>query len=370
MLVRINREQLVPATNLIGGVVEKRQTLPILGNILVQCSNDEIELVATDLEIEIKTRTPASADGEGEFTLPAKKFIDICKALPEGADIDISIKGDRANITSNKSRFRLSVLPPTDYPNIEVQSPDYSFTIQEGELKTLIEKTAFSMAQQDVRYYLNGMLFEFTGNNIRTVATDGHRLALSDLSLDIANVFNEEDTQVLLPRKAVVELGRLLDYSESPVEVELSSSYARFKFANTFFTTKLIDGKFPDYQRVIPKHTDKTAMIEKEVFKRALIRSSILSSEKYKGIRLSFDEGLLHLQAHNPEQEEAEEEMQIDYQETETINIGFNVGYLLDILNVIDTDQVQVQLADGSSSAVIKQPESDSHMYVIMPMRL
>lgn len=366
MKLRAHRNILLPAVSMIGGIVEKRQTLPILSNMLIRVSGSKMKLTGTDLEVEIDTEVGIHTGSEGEFTLPARKFIEICKALPDGSVVEMKIEGDKAHIRSGKSKFTLGVLPAADFPAIDISSSEYSFNIGEKDLKNLIDKTSFSMALQDVRYYLNGLLIEIEGNEIKAIATDGHRLALcqktfSDRTMDARGF--------LLPRKAVQEMNRLLEYADNEVSVELCPNLARFKIGNTIFTTKLIDGKFPDYERVIPKHCDKTAIIDRELFRSALIRASILSSEKYKGIRITAANNILKLQAHNPEQEEAEEELDIEY-DNESITIGFNVGYLLDILGAISTDFIAIDFADTNSSSVVRIPENEEALYVVMPMRL
>ena len=366
MRIVTTRESLLPAIQKIGNVVERRQTLPILSNMHVQLSGNRLILTATDLEVEVKTFGIVDGEGDGEFTLPARKFIDICRALPEKASIEIKHIGEKVVVSSEKCKFVLGSLPATDYPSIEIIAPDNSIVISESDLKGLIERASFSMAQQDVRYYLNGMLVEIDKNTLRAVATDGHRLALSEITL---NSDFPDNIQILIPRKAVIELSRMLAFSDEEISIDISANLVRFNIKDTVFTTKLIDGKFPDYKGVIPKICDKRARINREVLKNALLRVSILSSEKYKGIRLTFDNGILHIQAHNPEQEEAEEELDIDY-ENQRLSMGFNVGYMLDILSSMSSDTVEIELANSNSSTLIKDPENTRTLYVVMPMRL
>lgn len=366
MKISTSRDELLKPLTQIGGVVERRQTLPILANVLVSASPDQLVLTATDLEVELRTQATAQCDGSGEFTLPARKLIDICKALPEGADIELSIEGEKATLRSGRGRYTLGTLPAQDYPSIEPAAATEVLELPEKVLKRLIDKTYFAMAQQDVRYYLNGMLLEVGPGRIRTVATDGHRLALcdepfeGDTSLDI---------QVILPRKAVLELSRLLGDSEDTVKLELSSSHVRLTLARASFTSKLIDGRFPDYERVMPGGEPQTVVVDRDVLKQSLTRTAILSNEKYRGIRFRLSPGLLHLQAHNPEQDEAEEEVEISYNGDE-MTIGFNVGYLLDVLGTIDSEDVKIAVADANSSSLITNADSDACRYVIMPMRL
>lgn len=366
MKIVTQRDNLLRPLQQVGGVVERRQTLPILANVLIQVGNGQVSVTATDLEVEMKTSSSVESDEIFDFTLPARKLLDICKALPEESTIQLEIKGDKALLKSGRSRFSLGVLPAQDYPSIEPAASSHRFSVPQKELKKLIEKTHFAMAQQDVRYYLNGMLIEVKQGIIRTVATDGHRLALSEADCQIES---DIDLQVILPRKAVIELSRLLSDSEELVEVDVSSNHIRIKLAETTFTSKLIDGKFPDYQRVIPSNTDKEVIANKDELRQALQRTSILSNEKYRGIRFQFNSGTLQLMAHNPEQEEAEEEMEISY-EGEQLVIGFNVGYLIEVLSAIDSDQVKLLLSDANSSCLIQNFDSQQSNYVIMPMRL
>ncbi|AKH21106.1 DNA polymerase III subunit beta [Sedimenticola thiotaurini] len=366
MKILTTRDNLLKPLQQVSGVVERRQTLPILANVLINAGQGKINITATDLEVEMKTTTLMDCDSESDFTLPARKLLDICKALPEDANIELNVESERVVIKSGRSRFTLGVLPANDYPSIEPTASSHRFSVTQKLLKRLIEKTQFAMAIQDVRYYLNGLLLEMSQNQIRAVATDGHRLALSEADCSLNQ---ETGLQVILPRKAVLELARLLSDSDETIDVDVSSNHIRFIMGETSFTSKLIDGKFPDYQRVIPTNMDKEITADRDQLKQALMRTSILSNEKYRGIRFQFSNGLLQLLAHNPEQEEAEDEMEIDYQGDELI-IGFNVGYLIEVLNVIDTDSVKLYLSDSNSSCLIQNKDSEQSRYVIMPMRL
>lgn len=366
MKIVTDRENLLEPLQQIAGVVEKRQTLPILANILVNASGNGLQMTATDLEVELKTQASANIEGELDFTVPARKLLDITKALPEGALINLEVEGDKVKLKSGRSRFTLGVLPAQDYPVIEPTPSSMVLSIKEGLFKRLIEKTQFAMAQQDVRYYLNGMLLEISKGDLRTVATDGHRLALSQ---SVGAVSKEHEIQVILPRKAVVELGRLLNDRDEEIKVELSNSYIKVLLKDAVFTSKLIDGRFPEYQRVMPSASDKEVEANKLSLRQSLARASILSNEKYRGIRFSLSTNLLQLQAHNPEQEEAEEELEISY-EGEEIKIGFNVGYLIDAISAIDEDEVIIELKDSNSSALMFGKGNDESKYVIMPMRI
>lgn len=366
MKIVTTRDNLLKPLQQIGGVVERRQTLPILANVLINATNGKLSITATDLEVEMRTSANCDGDGEIDFTLPARKLLDICKSLPDDANIEFTVENERTIIRSGRSRFTLGVLPATDYPSIEPSISSHQFTVTQKLLKRLIEKTQFAMALQDVRYYLNGLLLEIGNGMIRAVATDGHRLALSEAECAVEQA---SEIQVILPRKAVLELARLLDDTEEQIAVDVSSNHIRFILGDTSFTSKLIDGKFPDYQRVIPANPDKKVLADRDILKQALTRTSILSNEKYRGIRFQISSGLLQLLAHNPEQEEAEDEMEIDYQGDELV-IGFNVGYLIEVLNVIESDTVKMSLSDSNSSCLIQNVDTDQSRYVIMPMRL
>lgn len=366
MKITTSKTALLDPLQKVGGVVERRQTLPILANILLNLRGKSLVITATDLEVEMRTSAQVEANGEADFTLPARKLIDICRALPDDAPININVEGERVVILSGPSRFSLGTLPAKDYPVIEPTISSSSFRVSERNLKSLIEKTYFAMAQQDVRYYLNGMLLEVKEGRIRSVATDGHRLAttLSKKELD-----GSLELQVIIPRKAVMELTKLLTDRESDVLVDVSSNHIRFSIGNMVFTSKLVDGKYPDYKRVIPIGSDKTVLAKRETLRDALQRASILSNEKYRGISFQLKKNHLDLIAHNPEQEEAKEELDIEYQGDDLI-IGFNVSYLIEVLNVLEMDKVKMLMSDSNSSCLIEDENNTSSSYVIMPMRL
>ena len=366
MHIRTNRERLILALSKVGGVVERRQTLPILGNLFVSASGDLVTLIGTDLEIEIRSHFTASVEEPGDITLPARKLIDICKAVPEDANIGILVRDQRATITAGKSRFNLSTLPATDFPLMESTSGNERIEVDQLVLKGLLDMTSFAMAQQDVRYYLNGLYFKVEAGCITVVATDAHRMAKVEREIELTI---SESMDVIFPRKTVLELIRLLGTGKELVRLDLSEKMLRASVGGTVLTSKLIDGRYPDYQRVIPILTDKVALVNCELFRQSLLRTSILSNEKYKGIRLGFSSGRLTLQAHNPEQEEAEEEVEIDYTQVPTA-IGFNVGYLLDVLGVVDEDRIEIHFTDSNSSALIRGEGRGDQSFVVMPMRL
>jgi len=367
MKIYANREEILSPLLLVGGVIEKRQTMPILANILLQVQQGRMTITATDMELELRIAVTVESEGEGELTLPGRKFADICKALPDGSRIEIDISGEKAMVRSGKSRFSLGVLPAREYPSIEPTGVSHRFSLPRETLRELLEKTQFAMAQQDVRYYLNGLLLEIEQGVVRAVATDGHRLALSQASCDL----NQEETiQLLVPRKGILELLKMLsDPALETVEIEAGPNYVRLYMGSSIFTSKLIDGKYPDYQRVLPRNSDKRVVVERDILKQALSRTAILSNEKYRGINFFFKTGSLQMQAHNPEQEEAEEEIEIDY-EGDELSIGFNVGYMLDVLGTIKGDKVQLLLGNANTSCLIHDFDSDASKYVVMPMRL
>ncbi|MCU7960149.1 MAG: DNA polymerase III subunit beta [gamma proteobacterium symbiont of Bathyaustriella thionipta] len=365
--ISISRETLLLPLQEISSVVEKRQTLPILSNVLFTLRQGILKLSATDLEIELQTLINVPSDEDTQFTVPARKIFDIVRGLTESADINLTLKGDHLTVISGRSRFRLGVLPAADFPSIETKTATESIRINPLALKRLLEHTAFSMAQQDVRYYLNGLLMEITSTRICTVGTDGHRLAFSELAVNTDVI---EPLQVILPRKAVLELNRLITPSDEDMSIELSSNHARFLLQGKIFTSKLIDGRFPDYQRVIPEDNPVSVFIDRIVLRSALQRAAILSNEKFRGIRVELENNLLKLVAHNPEQEEATEEIEVEFDQPESIAIGFNVSYLIDVLNVLDCEKIEIQLRDSNSSGIIKDPDDDNNLYVVMPMRL
>ena len=366
MKVIIQREELLPALQTVNGVVERRQTLPILSNLLLEETEDSTSLTATDMEVELKTTINKSFGEPGDATLPARKLLDICRALPEQSVLDINIEGDKANVISGKSRFTLSTLPAQEYPSIDMAEPVAQFTISQKALKELFDKTSFAMAQQDVRYYLNGLLLELSKDNLRSVATDGHRLALCDTGL---NVDIEERIQIIVPRKGVMELSRLLQDTDEEAKITISSNHIRVDLSSLQFTSKLIDGKFPDYNRVIPEQGKEQVLADRELLRQSLTRASILSNEKYRGVRILLENNKLRALAHNPEQEEAEEEVEVSYAGPE-LEIGFNVSYLLDALGIVRTEKVKLTLTDPNNSCLLLPETETACKYVVMPMRL
>lgn len=362
----VEREQLLKPLQQVSSPLGGRPTLPILGNLLLQVSEDRLLLTGTDLEMEMVARVALSAAHEpGATTVPARKFFDICRGLPEGAEIAVTLEGERMLIRSGRSRYSLSTLPASDFPNLDDWQGEVEFTLSQSILKRLIESTQFSMAHQDVRYYLNGMLFETEGEELRTVATDGHRLAVCAMSVGEALPSHS----VIVPRKGVMELVRMLDGGENPVKLQIGSNNIRASVGDYIFTSRLVDGRFPDYRRVLPKNPDKTLEAGCDVLKQAFARAAILSNEKFRGVRLYLSANQLKITANNPEQEEAEEILDVTYQGSE-MEIGFNVSYVLDVLNALKCEEVRLLLTDGVSSVQIEDSASQAAAYVVMPMRL
>lgn len=365
MKIDVKRDELLQSLQSVIGVVERKQTMPILANVLINIKPDHYSVTATDLEVELISYVHSDNEDEFSFTAPGRKLLDICRALPGSSSILIESKDNKIQVSSGKSKFNLTTLPENEFPLIKDIQSNNEITIKQDRLKQIIDKTHFSMAQQDVRYYLNGLLIELESNNIRAVATDGHRLALSSSTTTDEN---EGGTQVILPRKGVMELQRLLD-GQNEIKVTLGENHIQAKFETVSFTSKLIDGKFPEYGRVIPSNTENKLKANKNDLKTALSRAAILSNEKYRGIRLIIKTNELTIQAHNPEQEKAEESIAIEY-EGNDIEIGFNVTYLIDALNVVGSDEVILSVVDNNSSCLISDPEDETSKFVIMPMRL
>tara|TARA_Y100001951_G_scaffold61414_1_gene48980 strand:- start:2627 stop:3730 length:1104 start_codon:yes stop_codon:yes gene_type:complete len=363
----IQREALLKPLQLVAGVVERRQTLPVLSNVLLVVEGQQLSLTGTDLEVELVGRvTLEDAAEPGEITVPARKLMDICKSLPSDALIDIRVDDQKLLVKAGRSRFTLSTLPANDFPTVEEGPGSLTFNLPQAKLRRLIERTSFAMAQQDVRYYLNGMLLEVQSGMLRAVATDGHRLAMCSMD---ASIQQDGKHQVIVPRKGILELARLLTEQDAEVAIVLGQHHIRANTGEFTFTSKLVDGKFPDYERVLPRGGDKLVLADRQGLREAFSRTAILSNEKYRGIRLTLAAGLLKIQANNPEQEEAEEEIVVDYNGS-GLEIGFNVSYLLDVLGVMGTEQVRLILSDSNSSALLQEADNDDSAYVVMPMRL
>lgn len=368
MKFTVDRETLLKPLQAVQGVVERRQTLPILANVLLSLDDETLSVSATDMEIELVAKTPLPGAEGGEITVPARKLVDICRSLPSTAEVHFVLEGDRAVIRSGRSRFTLTTLPAADYPSSDPLSGELALRVGRGELKRVIELTHFAMAHQDVRYYLNGLLLDVGGGRIRAVATDGHRLAIAETEVETPG----DARQVIVPRKAIGELMRLVPADEEEVDITIGGSALQLLLPDLQLTTKLIDGKFPDYERVIPDvdESDKRIVADRELLRQSLSRASILSNDKYRAIRLSFEPGVLRLIANNPEQEEAEDEVEVDY-EGEALEIGFNVSYLIDALSALPSEQANIYVTDSSSSClIVPGGDAPTCRYVVMPMRL
>jgi len=365
MKVSATREHLLEALQSVIGVVERRQTMPILSNVLLSASDNRLRVTGTDLEVELVAAAQVSVQQPGDTTVPGRKMLDIVRTLPEKTSVTLAREGEKVVLRGGRSRFSLSSLPASEFPVIEDIQAQHTLKIRAHECRRLIDKTHFAMAQQDVRYYLNGTLLETDGKALRAVATDGHRLSWCEVVLDGKA---RDLQQIILPRKGVLELQRLLD-GEGDIEMAIGTNHIRVQIGEVRFTSKLIDGKLPEYDRVIPALPPRIMTAPRDAIRATLQRTSILSNEKYRGVRLTFAEGLLTVQAHNPEQEEAEDQLEVGFT-GEEIEIGFNVSYLLDALGAIDADTVEVGLTDANSSCLIRKPGDSTVKYVVMPMRL
>jgi DNA polymerase III subunit beta len=366
MRFSLQREVLLKPLAQVVNVVERRQTLPVLANLLARVEGDLLSLTGTDLEVEMVARTRVDDAEAGEITIPARKLFEIVRALPDGSKVTIAQVGDKVTVSAGRSRFTLASLPANDFPALDEVDATERVRVGEAGLKELIERTAFAMAQQDVRYYLNGLLFDLRDKALRCVATDGHRLAMCEAVLEETV---QTKRQIIVPRKGVLELQRLLEGSDRELELEMGRSHIRVKRDDVTFTSKLIDGRFPDYEAVVPIGADREVKIDREAFRASLQRAAILSNEKYRGVRIEVSPGQLKINAHNPEQEEAQEEIEAETK-VDSLVIGFNVNYLLDALSALRDEHVVLQLRDSNSSALVREASSEKCRHVVMPLRL
>ena len=369
MKFSVSRDALIRPLNLVAGVVERRQTLPILSNVLMSLEGNRLSLTGTDLEVELVGRIEVVNSGpDGDITVPARKLVDICKSLPDGVEINFSVEDGRVTVKAGRSRFTLSTLPAAEFPTVEAGAGEVELDLPQSLVRQMIERTGFAMAQQDVRYYLNGMYLEIKSGRLRFVATDGHRLALCTAPGELV----ADDRSVIVPRKGILELARLLE-GDGSVTLIVGSNHIRAATDQFTFTSKLVDGKFPEYERVLPKSPDKAGSGDRSEVRQAFARTAILSNEKYRGVRLSLSEGSLEITANNPEQEQAEESVSVDYS-GDSLEVGFNVSYLLDVMGVLSGSTVRMSLSDSASSALIEEGEAVNGeaeaLYVVMPMRL
>jgi DNA polymerase-3 subunit beta len=366
MRFSLQREVLLKPLAQVVNVVERRQTLPVLANLLARVDGDQLSLTGTDLEVEMVARTRVEDAQAGETTIPARKLFEIVRALPDGSKVTITQAADKVTVSAGRSRFSLASLPANDFPSLDEVDATERVKVAEASLKELIERTAFAMAQQDVRYYLNGLLFDLREKALRCVATDGHRLALCEAPLE---ELVQTKRQIIVPRKGVLELQRLLEGGDRELELEMGRSHIRVKRDDVTFTSKLIDGRFPDYEAVIPIGADREVRVDREVLRASLQRAAILSNEKYRGVRIEVSPGQVKINAHNPEQEEAQEEVEADTK-VDGLTIGFNVNYLLDALSALREEHVLLLLRDANSSALVREATNDRCRHVVMPLRL
>jgi DNA polymerase-3 subunit beta len=366
MKININRDALLKPLTAVNGIVERRHTLPILSNLLFEGGTGALSLTATDLEMQITMSVPSEQTESFSTTVSAKKLLDICRSLPDGSQIRLADHDSRLQVSAGRSKFNLQTLPAADYPTMtRVSNAQLTLRIAQKLLRQLLRQVEFSMAQQDIRYYLNGLLLEVNGERLHVVGTDGHRLSYICSNLDQSY----DKQEIILPRKTVTELIKLLDDVEDEVVIEISANQANFTFSSIRLISKVIDGKFPDYNRVIPVgHKNRFGLNRLEVL-QAMQRASILSNEKYRGIRMVLGANSLRLISSNSEQEEAEEELEISYA-GEPLDVGFNVTYLIDVLNNVQSDVVEFSFADANSSCLVTVPDSPDYRYVVMPMRI
>jgi len=367
VLIKSQRDTLLAPLQSVSGIVERRHTLPILSNVLLEKKGDQLTLLATDIEIQITTSTTCTGgEGDGAVTVGARKLQEILRSLPDSTEVTVNLEDKRLQVKGGKSRFNLQTLPADDFPRMTLSEGDTKqFTISQKAFRQLIAKTQYGMAAQDVRYYLNGLLLLVDGRELRAVATDGHRLAYASVEIETELARQE----MILPRKTVLELNRLLVDSDDALNITLSSNQVRFAFGNIVLVSKLIDGKFPDYERVIPPSLRNHMTVGRQMLMQAMLRAAILTNEKFRGVRVVLGENSLKLIAANAEQEEAQEEIEVQYT-GEPIDVGFNVGYLLDVLNNVHSDEIQWSFNDANSSALITVPGNDRFKYVVMPMRI
>jgi DNA polymerase-3 subunit beta len=367
MQFTVTQDTLVRPLQLVCSIVERRATLPILSNILLRAQGSQLSMTSTDMELEMIATLPVAVEQEGKTTVSARKLLDIVRALPSDATISFNVNDHKAQVKAGKSRFSLATLPSEDFPASEGAQYQDEINLPQSALKALLDETSFAMASQDVRYYLNGLLLEREGTVLRTVATDGHRLALGSLTTATPV---EEKNNVIVPRKAIIELGRLLSDTDDEVKIAFSQQQIKVELPDIHFTTKLIDGQFPNYERVIPVGGDKEVLAERDALKQALSRAAILSNDKHRSVRIQLQPNLLKATVTNQEQESAEEEISVEYDGDE-LEIAFNNAYLLDLLGAMPDEKVKILFTNDTSRAlVIPADEKYERQYVVMPMRL
>lgn len=367
LVLNSRKDVLLKPLQAVVGVVERKHTLPILSNVLIECGGERAAFVATDLELQITTWLEGMPEAEAAFTVSARKLLDISRALPDETNVNLDLSGEQLKIQAGKSRFSLQTLPARDFPKLQTAEDEgIRFSIPQGRLRHLLSRAQYAMAVQDIRYYLNGMLFSLQGDRLLVAATDGHRLALDAVMLDEPLGQNAE---VILPRKTVMELIKLLDDGDTPVDIQMGTNQVVFRHADFELRSKVVDGKFPDYQRVIPVGYEKNFVIGRQRLHQALARAAILTNDKYRGVRMAMTHGSLRIACSNNEQEEAQEELDIEYNH-DPIDIGFNVQYLQDVLNNVDNETVQCGFGEPTSSMLVTLPGEEHFRYVVMPMRI
>ncbi|MBV8666259.1 MAG: DNA polymerase III subunit beta [Burkholderiaceae bacterium] len=366
-LVKAHRDSLLRPLQIVSGIVERRHTLPILANILIRKDGDKVSFLSTDIEVQITTHAEVGSGGEvAATTVAARKLLDILRALPESNEVTLTLANKRMTVQSGKSRFALQTLAAEEFPTVaEADHFNAKVALPQKTLKHLFDMVHFAMAQQDIRYYLNGLLLVVDGKHIIAVATDGHRLAFCQIATD--QEFQRQE--VIIPRKTIMELQRLLGDTDEPVDIQIANNQIKLKFADIELISKLVEGKFPDYTRVVPKGYKNNFTIGRDQFLRSLQRAAIMTSDKFKGVRCVVAPGSMKISSTNAEQEEAVEEFEIDYG-GDSIDIGFNVTYLLDVLNNLKCDSINIALGDANSSALITVPDNADFKYVVMPMRI
>jgi DNA polymerase-3 subunit beta len=367
IVLKTAQEKFLAALQAVAGIVERRHTLPILANVLIRKTGAELEFTTSDLEIQVRTSAELGGDaGNFATTVGARKLIDILRSMPVDQTVTLSAAQNKLTLQGGKSRFTLQTLPADDFPLVQ-EAADFGpmFSVPQKALKGLINQVHFAMAVHDIRYYLNGILFVAEGKSLTLVATDGHRLALAQATLDV----DIPKQEVILPRKTVLELQRLLKDEDTPIEMRFAGNQAKFAFSGMEFVTKLVEGKFPDYNRVIPKNHKNHVTLGRAPLLASLQRAAILTSEKFKGVRVNIEPGTLRIASSNAEQEEAKEELEVDYG-GDAIEIGFNVTYLIDALSNMNVEMIKMELQDTNSSALITVPEQSGFKYVVMPMRI
>lgn len=367
MNIKIARSDLLPALNLVSGVVEKRQTLPILANIYFEVADGKLSMVGTDLEMEVSETISEVTGDNGVFTVSSRKMLDITRMLPENATISLKYEPNKIVVSSGRSRYTLKTLEASEFPRIENSVWEERFKIDQLSLKTLLAKTAFAMAVQDVRYYLNGILLDLAENRLRAIATDGHRLAQADVDIELKT---QEGRQLIVPRKAIVEINRFLEGAdEQAITVEMNKNHLRLTKGETTITTKLIDGKFPEFKDVLETELNILLTVNRSAFINATNRAAVLATDQFKGVKVALESGVMRITAHNPEQEEAVEELDIEYA-GDKVESGYNASYLVDAAGAVNSENVELHLQGANGLCIIKQPEDSRSIWLVMPMRI